>query len=184
MGKLIHRKLVQEKLVRILATACLLTAIAGAQQAGPPPTAPASTEDYSGMYTFLREGEFVQVTVEEAGHVTGFVSRFGDMEGDQGAFLDQFFKEGKLDGHTLSFTTETVHGAWFEFHGTVDRGTVDHGPADRGPAKTRAQEGYYVIKGTLTEYTTDVAKKVSAKTRAVEFKLFPEDAGPARQKPD
>ena len=38
---------------------------------------------YSGMYSFLKEGEFVQVTVEEAGPVTGFVSRYGDLESDK-----------------------------------------------------------------------------------------------------
>jgi hypothetical protein len=37
---------------------------------------------YSGMYSFLKEGEFVQVTVEDAGRVTGFVSRFGDLDSD------------------------------------------------------------------------------------------------------
>ena len=139
-------------------------------QTGAAPPVPA--DDYSGMYTFLREGEFVQITVEDAGNVTGFVSRFGDSDSDHGEFLDHFFKKGKLDHQDVSFTTDTVHGTWFEFKGRVDR----------GPAKTRAQEGYYVLKGTLTEYTTDSEKKVSAKAREVEFKLFPEDAGPAREK--
>jgi len=124
------------------------------------------------MYSFLREGEFVQITVEDAGHVTGFVSRYGDSDSDHGEFLNHFFKQGKLDGHDLSFTTQTVHGTWFEFRGKIDR----------GPAKTRAQEGYYVLKGTLTENATDAAKKVSAKARDVELKLFPEDAGDAPAK--
>ena len=46
-------------------------------------------------------------------------------------------------------------------------------------AKVRREPGlpgYYVMKGTLTEYVTDLAKKGSARTREVEFKLFPEDA--------
>src|SRR5579864_4541378 len=64
---------------------------AGAKSAAPAPDAKHGHE-YSGMYTFLKEGEFVQVTLEDAGHVTGFVSRFGDGESDKGAFLDQFFK--------------------------------------------------------------------------------------------
>ncbi len=71
--------------------------------------------DYSGMYSFLREGEFIQITVEDRGRVTGFVSRYGDSESDRGVFLDHFFKSGKLDGNQLAFTTETVHGASFEF---------------------------------------------------------------------
>ena len=166
------------KLAILLAAACLLAVTAAGRQSAspshaPPAQASSTQEDYSGMYTFLREGEFVQVTVEDAGHVTGFVSRYGDSTSDQGAFLDHFFKEGKLDGQTLSFTTLTVHGTWFEFKGTVDRGT----------AKTRAQEGYFVIKGTLTENVTDAVKKVSAKSREVEFKLFPADADSPEETP-
>ena len=73
--------------------------------------------EYSGMYSFLKEGEFVQVTVEDGGRVTGFVSRFGDLDSDKGAFLDQFFKTGKLEGDALTFTTEVVHGTAYEFKG-------------------------------------------------------------------
>jgi hypothetical protein len=139
------------------------------------PSAPAQPQDtksgheYSGMYTFLKEGEFVQVTVEDAGHVTGFVSRFGDGESDKGAFLDQFFKSGKLDGNKLIFTTEVVHGVTFDFKGTVDR----------GEGKNPGDEAYFVLKGTLTENASDVNKKVTAHSRDVVFKMFPQDATPA-----
>jgi hypothetical protein len=60
-----------------------------AQSAPPQETTPAKSADqtappsksqgpqaYSGMYSFLKEGEFVQLTVEDAGRVTGFISRF------------------------------------------------------------------------------------------------------------
>src|SRR5580692_13094324 len=83
-----------------------------ADAAKPAAPAPAAAQEansataYSGMYAFLKEGEFVQVTVEDAGRVTGFVSRFGDEDGGQGAFLDQFFKSGKIEGNKLSFTTQ------------------------------------------------------------------------------
>ena len=126
-------------------------------------------QDYSGMYSFQKEGEFVQVTVEEAGKVTGFVSRFGDRESDKGAFLDQFFKSGKLEGNKLSFTTEIVHGIAFDFKGTVDR----------GDGKNPGDEGYFVLKGTLTENVSDVNKKVTSHSREVVFKMFPQDAAPA-----
>lgn len=128
-----------------------------------------AAEDYSGMYSFLQDGEFVQVSVEDGGKVTGFVSRYGEQESDRGAFLDQFFKEGKLEGKNLSFTTETVHAVWYEFKGTVER----------GEGKNPGDEAYYVLKGTLVEYTTDVNKKTTAKTREVVFKAFPQDVGPA-----
>ena len=138
------------------------------------PSAPASQQDaksgheYSGMYTFLKEGEFVQVTVEDAGHVTGFVSRFGDGESDKGAFLDQFFKSGKLDGNKLTFTTEVVHGVTFDFKGTVER----------GEGKNPGDEAYFVLKGILTESASDVNKKVTSHSRDVVFKMFPQDASP------
>ena len=121
------------------------------------------------MYMFLKEGEFVQVTVEEGGHVTGFISRYGDGESDKGAFLDQFFKSGKLDGNKLSFTTEIVHGVAFDFKGTVER----------GEGKNPGDEAYFVLKGTLTENSSDVNKKVTSHAREVAFKMFPQEAAPA-----
>lgn len=118
---------------------------------------------YSGMYTFLREGEFVQVSVEDAGKVTGFVSRFGDLESDKGVFLDQFFKTGKLEGNALTFTTDLVHGVAYEFKGRFER----------GEGKKPGDEAYYVIKGSLTERVTDVNQKTSSRTREATFKAFP-----------
>ena len=133
------------------------------RQSAAPPGA-----EYSGMYSFLRDGEFVQVTVEAEGRVTGFVSRFGDTESDRGVFLDHFFKSGKLDGNQLTFTTETVHGVSFQFRGTVERGA----------GKAPGDEAYYVLKGTLVENTTDEAKKTSSRTSDVALKSFPQDLAP------
>jgi len=135
------------------------------QAQGPSPATPGA--DYSGMYSFLREGELVQITVEDHGHVIGFVSRYADSEGDSG-FLDHFFKSGKLDGNQLAFTTETVHGISFEFRGTVER----------GEGKSRGDEAYYVLKGTLVENTIDQAKKTSSRSREVALKSFPQDITP------
>jgi len=143
----------------------LLTAFCSLLTGQNPPQGSTPGENYSGMYSFLREGEFVQITVEDAGKVTGFVSRYGDSDSDRGAFLDQFFKQGKLDGTKLSFTTETVHGVWYDFQGTISR----------GEGKTLADEGYYIVKGTLTEYHTDADKKVTSKGNEVQFKSFPRE---------
>ena len=126
--------------------------------------------EYSGMYNFLRDGEFVQVTVEDQGNVTGFISRFGDSESDRGAFLDHFFKQGKLDGNKLTFTTQTVHGVWFEFRGTVER----------GDGRKSGDEAYFVLKGMLTENSTDEAKKTTSRSRDVALKSFPQDVSPAK----
>jgi hypothetical protein len=152
----------------------VLALLSSAQESKTPPTLPGS--EYSGMYSFLREGEFVQITVEDKGRVSGFVSRYGDRESDRGAFLDHFFKtgEGKLDGNLLTFATETVHGVWFEFRGTIERGA----------GKKAGDEAFYVLKGTLTEYSTDDAQKTSSRSREVALKSFPRDLSPAPSKRD
>jgi hypothetical protein len=152
----------------ILAATLLLTCVlASAQTPAPNPPAQKPADDYSGMYSFLQEGEFVQLTVEE-GRVTGFISRYGDLDSDHGEFLNQFFKSGKLDGKALTFTTQTVHGVWFDFKGAVERGA----------GKNPGEESYYVLKGTLTQSSTDANKKTSSKSRDVAFKSFPQDAAP------
>ena len=141
---------------------------APAKAAEPAPTGQKDGKDYSGMYSFLKEGEFVQVTVEDEGRVAGFISRYGDGESDKGEFLDQFFKTGKLDSNKLSFTTDIVHGVGFDFKGSVDR----------GEGKNPGDDSYFVIKGTLTENVTDVNKKVTSRSQDVVFKMFPQDASP------
>jgi hypothetical protein len=125
-----------------------------------------SGQAYSGMYAFLKEGEFVQVSVDDTGRVTGFVSRFGDQENGQGDFVDQYFKSGKLEGNKLSFTTEIVRGMAFEFKGTVER----------GEGKNPGDEAYFVLKGTLIENVTDSNKKMTSRSQDVLFKMFPQEA--------
>jgi hypothetical protein len=67
-----------------------------------------------------------------------------------------------------------VHGIWYEFKGTVER----------GEGKNVGDEAYYVLKGTLLQYTTDVNKKTLAKSREVSFKSFPQDMGTPPEKRD
>ena len=110
------------RLYLILAALLLTCLLSNGQNPAPNPPAPKTANDYSGMYSFLQDGEFVQLTVEDKGNVTGFISRYGDLESDRGEFLDLFFKSGKLDGKDLEFTTQTVHGVWYDFKGTVERG--------------------------------------------------------------
>ncbi|MBZ5615959.1 MAG: hypothetical protein LAO23_18290 [Acidobacteriia bacterium] len=166
----IHRTRLHTQLVCIVILAGMLVGAAAnaEQQDKDGQSVAAAGTNCSGMYGFLRDGEFVQVTVEDQGRVTGFVSRYGESESDRGVFLDHFFKSGKLDGNRLAFTTETVHGVWFEFRGTVER----------GEGKSRGDEAYYVLKGTLIENTIDEAKKTSSRSREVALRSFPEDASP------
>lgn len=163
-----------EKILSIIVVLCLCGFVAAQDAEKVPPSSDKPGDNYSGMYSFLRDGEFVQLTVEDAGHVTGFVSRFGDLESDKGVFLDHFFKEGSLQGNKLHFTTETVHGVWIDFAGTIDR----------GEGKRLGDEAYYVLNGTLIEHVTDADKKVSSKSRQVALKSFPQDLGPSPGKRD
>ncbi|MFZ0687408.1 MAG: hypothetical protein WAM89_17835 [Terriglobales bacterium] len=124
--------------------------------------------EYSGMYSFLSDGEFIQLTVEDQGRVIGFISRYADSAHENG-FLNQLFDSGRLDGKRLAFTTKIEQGVSFEFQGTVERGA----------GKNRADEGYYVLNGTLIEKTTDAGKKTSAHSQEVVLKSFPQNLAPA-----
>lgn len=143
----------------------------GKNEAVPSAEQKAFWDQISGMYTFLREGEFVQLTVED-GTLTGFISRYGERESDKDAFLDQFFSKGTIQGHKVAFTTKPVHGTWFEFAGDVNRGN----------ARTPAEEGYWTVHGTLKQYDEDELKHVTSKSRDVTFKSFPQDAQEAQPK--
>jgi hypothetical protein len=102
----------------------------------------AAVEDISGMYSFLNSGEFLQINIE-SGVVSGYISRKGDLESDRGTSLDQFFDKASIQGHQVTFTTRVLHGEWFEFKGVVERGR----------ARSKAEDGYYILRGTITEFT-------------------------------
>jgi len=83
--------------------------------------------EYSGMYGFLNDGEFVQLTVEDQGHVIGFISRYADSS-HEGGFLEHFLESGQLEGNRLVFTSKIVKGKSFQFQGTVERARARAGP--------------------------------------------------------
>lgn len=123
--------------------------------------------DISGMYSFVREGEFVQIEVND-GKVTGLVSRFKGEDIEKAKFVDQFFDQARLEGANLTFRTQTMDGVRFEFSGVVER--------DR--AKTPNDEGYWNVKGTLREQHTASNGKVTEKAHELTLKSFPQDAPP------
>ncbi len=143
----------------LLSISCAVASPLLAQNAG---SGSNPLDSISGSYSFLREGEFVQLTVED-GKLSGYLSRFGESDSDKGQFIDQFFDKTTLDGMRLSFNTKTVHGVWYEFSGVI---STESG-------KKPGEESYRVIRGKLVQHTTDGAGKDKAMQKEVEFKSFP-----------
>lgn len=119
--------------------------------------------DVAGLYTFTKDGESVQITLDE-GQLSGYITRFGENDSDKGQLIDQFFNKGSLNGNHLTFATKTVHGVWYEFDGTVEI----------QPGKAPGSEGYRVLKGTLKQHMADANGTDKVRERTVEFKSFPE----------
>ena len=142
--------------IALIVLVVVLPAFARAQAA-------AGANDISGTFSFLKEGEFVQLSMDD-GQLTGFVSRFGDTGDDKGEFIDQFLDQATLQGDHLHFNTKTVHAVRYEFDGTI---SVAAG-------KQKGDEGYRVLRGKLTEYTSDAKGVEHGKERTVEFKSFPD----------
>ena len=154
--------------VRRITPLIIFTVLAVAALAMPVKTkdqnSPAPNSEVSGTYSFLHEGELLELNLQE-GHVIGDIQRFGSTESDRGVLLTHFFEKASLTKDQLEFATKTVHGVYYEFIGRVER----------GEGKTRADEDYYRIVGTLTEYTSDAAKKISARKREATFKSSPDE---------
>ncbi len=161
-GAIMLRRLILGLVLLVPFSGFVLVLPACAQPQAPSGSAIVSP-DFSGMFTFLREGEFVQLTFED-GHLTGFVSRFGDTEDDKGTFIDHFFDKGSIQGDHLYFKTKTVHAVWYEFDGTLTT----------APGKQNGEEGYRVLRGKLTLHKSDALGKDEGSERTVEFQSFPD----------
>jgi hypothetical protein len=93
--------------------------------------------DASGEY-LLGSGGIVEVDLQPD-RLTGYITRLGDRESDEGTPLTFFFASSRLSGSRLSFTTRQVHGMWFSFDGTIVRGL----------APGRNHQGYYLLEGQM-----------------------------------
>jgi hypothetical protein len=136
---------------------CLAQTLKQPKAAAPP------GNDYTGMYSFIREGEFVRINIEDGGRLTGFISRHGD-DGKE-IFVDHFFEKAEFHDRDVQFTAGKAHGVWFAFKGVISR----------GPGRTRDAEGYYEIKGTLVRYSSGANGKVAAEEREVTFHSLPQE---------
>jgi hypothetical protein len=109
--------------------------------------------DASGEYALGSTGA---IDVElQPDRLSGFITRLGDRESDEGTPLTFFFATSRLAGQQMAFTTRQVHGIWFSFEGTIVRGS----------ARSREQQGYYLLEGRLVMHDvatqTEQARMVS-----------------------
>jgi hypothetical protein len=96
----------------------------------------------SGAYA-LGSGGSIDVELQPD-RLSGFITRLGDRESDEGTPLTFFFATSRLSGQQLAFTTRQIHGVWFSFEGTIVRGS----------ASRRDQQGYYLLEGRLVMHDT------------------------------
>ncbi len=119
--------------------------------------------DVSGPYHFDHSNESIEIDIEHS-KLTGYISRLGDLETDSNIPLTFFFDKGSVHAREIEFQTRVVHGVWYSFHGTILR----------GEARTRSEEGYYVLHGTLQQHHPQNGQEKSAdetvEKRVVNFK--------------
>jgi hypothetical protein len=119
--------------------------------------------DYSGMYSFLSDGEFVRINVEGNTRLTGFISRRSDA--GKSMFIDHFFEKAEIHDRELRFSTVRTNGVWFDFSGSIVR----------GQGKTRNARDYYEIKGTLLQHSSNANHAAATKTVEVTFHSLPQE---------
>lgn len=107
-------------------------------------------EDASGEYLLDESGSVVQITLEEKGRLSGYVSKMGDDHVPMTFFFDQ----SQINGSGISFTTRKLHGYWYSFEGEITRGDSE---------ATKAEDGYYRLRGSWVVHN-DV-QKTEAPTR-------------------
>lgn len=98
--------------------------------------------DVSGPYNFDHFNESIEIDITHNNKLAGYITRMGDAETDDNTALTYFFDRSSIDGSEITFQTRVVHGIWYSFRGTIFR----------GDAKTRDEEGYYVLHGVLATH--------------------------------
>jgi len=117
-------------------------------------------ENAYGLYRFSDRpkaiGEGLQI-IEQFGDVSGYLT-ITDGKGSHTLYSSYFLSSVAGGNSHFAFTTRAVHGVSYSFDGHVQR----------GPGMAPAQEGYYVLNGTLT--TRDQAGG-AIQSRTVTFSL-------------
>ncbi len=138
-----------------------LTASAASSSSAPSTTLPA---DVSGAYAFDHAKESIEVDLDRRGKLTGYITRLGDEETDSDTPLTYFFDQTAVHGDQLQFETKVVHSLWYSFRGTIVR----------GPGQMRDDEGYYILRGTLSVHhpsnERDKSSQETVEQRKVKYK--------------
>ncbi len=123
--------------------------------------------DVWGSYAFDHSNDSIELDLER-NKLSGYITRLGDAETDSNTPLTFFFDQSSIDGEEISFQTRVVHGLWYSFRGTIVR----------GDGKTRADEGYYVLRGVLAvhhpESGIDKSANETIERRQIQFKSMPQ----------
>ena len=118
--------------------------------------------DASGEYLFGSDpNDVIQISLGN-NELSGYISRRGQAQNDEGAPLTLFFAHTWLDGPRLGFDTHEIHGISYSFDGTIVRGT----------AKATTEAGYYLLQGTLVQ-----SEGGKSQPRQVSMKLARHTAG-------
>jgi hypothetical protein len=124
-------------------------------------------EDVWGSYQFDHSSDSIELDLDRS-KLSGYITQLGDAETDNNTPLTFFFDRSAIDGGELSFQTRVVHGVWYSFRGTIVR----------GEGKTRADGGYYVLRGVLAVHHPESGRDKSAdesiERRQVHFKSMPQ----------
>lgn len=119
--------------------------------------------DVSGAYHFTHFNDSIEIDIE-GNKLSGYISQLGDSDTDKNTALTFFFSKTSIDGSQIAFETRVLHGIWYSFRGTIFR----------GEAKTREEDGYYVLHGILQEHHPQASDGKSAdetiERRVVSFK--------------
>ncbi|HUZ04179.1 MAG TPA: hypothetical protein VMU62_02385 [Acidobacteriaceae bacterium] len=138
-----------------------MQAPASAASSAPSTTLPA---DVSGAYAFDHNNESIDIDLDRRGKLTGFITRLGDEETDSNTPLTYFFDQTAVQGDQLQFETKVVHGLWYSFIGTIVRGS----------GQVRNDEGYYILRGTLSVHhpsnERDKSSQETVEQRKVKYK--------------
>ncbi|MHB1936812.1 MAG: hypothetical protein ACYCOR_09510 [Acidobacteriaceae bacterium] len=140
----------------------------GADQAGGTGSQPSSLpDDVWGTYQFDHSNDTIELDLDR-NKLSGYITKLGDAETDSTTPLTFFFDQSTIDGGEIAFQTRVVHGVWYSFRGTIVR----------GDGKTRADEGYYVLRGTLAVHHPESGRDKSAdemiERREIHFKSEPQ----------